>query len=56
MTTSLVRKPLTRDAALGLMHERRGAQWDAPSVDALTSALRPKLRAVPLSGAERLDV
>ena len=50
MTTSLVRKPLTRDGALGLMQERRGAQWDAQSVDALMQALKPKPFTVPLSG------
>jgi putative nucleotidyltransferase with HDIG domain len=49
MTTSLVRKPLSRDAALGLMSEHRGAQWEAESVDALHNALRPRPRAVPLS-------
>jgi len=49
MTTSLVRKPLTRDGALGLIKERRGAQWDATSVDALTQALKPKPFTVPLS-------
>lgn len=49
MTTSLVRKPLSRDAALGLMQERRGAQWDADGVDALVAALRPSPTTVPLS-------
>ena len=49
MTTSLVRKPLTRDAALGLMKERRGTQWDEDSVTALTAALTPRRHTVPLS-------
>lgn len=56
MTTSIVRKPLTRDAAVGLMRERRGSQWDADSVDALVAALKPQARTVPLSSEARLDV
>jgi putative nucleotidyltransferase with HDIG domain len=41
MTTSLVRKRLTRDGALGLLRERRGGQWDGECVDALVTALKP---------------
>ena len=41
MTTSLVRKRLTPDAALGVLRERRGGQWDGECVDALVSALKP---------------
>jgi putative nucleotidyltransferase with HDIG domain len=53
MTTSLVRKPLTQDEAFSVMHERRGSQWDADSVDALVKALRPSARSVPLSTVGR---
>lgn len=42
MTTSLVRKRLTPDAALGLMRERRGEHWDGECVDALVGALTPR--------------
>lgn len=49
MTTSLVRKTLSADAALGLMHDRRGGQWDGVCVDALTHALRPRPHTIPLS-------
>jgi putative nucleotidyltransferase with HDIG domain len=49
MTTSLVRKRLTIDAALGLMRERRGRQWDADCVDALAGLIQPKTRAIALS-------
>ena len=48
MTTSLVRKPLSGEAALGLLQDRRGGQWDPACVDALTRALRPRPRMVPL--------
>ena len=48
MTTSLVRKRLTPDAAIGLMRERRGCQWDADCVDALVGAIRPKPRSIAL--------
>src|SRR5262245_9439265 len=48
MTTSLVRKPLSGEAAIGLMQDRRGGQWDPTCVDALTRALRPRPRTVPL--------
>jgi putative nucleotidyltransferase with HDIG domain len=41
MTTSLVRKRLSPDAALGLLRERRGGQWDGECVDALVKALKP---------------
>jgi putative nucleotidyltransferase with HDIG domain len=41
MTTSLVRKRLTPDGALGLLRDRRGGQWDGECVDALVSALKP---------------
>jgi HD-GYP domain-containing protein (c-di-GMP phosphodiesterase class II) len=49
MTTSLVRKRLTIDGAIGLMRERRGCQWDADCVDALVGAIRPKPRAIALA-------
>jgi len=49
MTTSLVRKRLTMDAAIGLMRERRGSQWDAECVDALAAAIRPMPRAIALA-------
>jgi putative nucleotidyltransferase with HDIG domain len=49
MTTSLVRKRLTVDAAIGLMRERRGGQWDAECVDALVGALQPRPRVLSLS-------
>jgi len=49
MTTSLVRKRLTADAAMGLMRERRGGQWDAECVDALVGELQPKSRSLVLS-------
>jgi putative nucleotidyltransferase with HDIG domain len=49
MTTSLVRKRLTTDAAIGLMRERRGGQWDAECVDALVGALQPRPRSLSLS-------
>jgi HD-GYP domain-containing protein (c-di-GMP phosphodiesterase class II) len=46
MTTSLVRKRLTTEDAIGLMRERRGHQWDAEYVDALVGAIRPKPRVI----------
>jgi putative nucleotidyltransferase with HDIG domain len=49
MTTSLVRKRLTAEAAIELLRERRGRQWDAECVDALVSELQPKSRALVLS-------
>jgi putative nucleotidyltransferase with HDIG domain len=49
MTTSLVRKRLTIDAAIGLMRERRGFQWDADCVDALVGAMRPLPRSISLA-------
>jgi len=49
MTTSLVRKRLSVDAAIGLMRERRGRQWDAECVDALVSAVQPRPRVLSLS-------
>jgi putative nucleotidyltransferase with HDIG domain len=42
MTSSLVRKRLTTDAALALMRERRGGQWDGDCVDALFESVRPR--------------
>ncbi len=42
MTSSLVCKRLTTGAALTLMRERRGWQWDADCVDALVGAVKPK--------------
>jgi len=53
MTTSLVRRRLTMDAAIGLMRERRGAQWDPSCVDALVDALHPTPRSVALSPVSR---
>ena len=49
MTTSLVRKRLTPEAAIGLMRERRGRQWDGECVDALIGALQPRPRTIALS-------
>jgi putative nucleotidyltransferase with HDIG domain len=49
MTTSLVRKRLSTDAAIGLMRERRGRQWDGEYVDALVGALRPRPHTVSLA-------
>ena len=49
MTTSLVRKRLTPDAAIGLMRERRGGQWDGDCVDALMGALQPRSYSIALS-------
>lgn len=49
MTTSLVRKRLSSDAALGLLKERRGGQWDGECVDALVAALKPAPYAIALS-------
>ena len=49
MATSLVRKTLSRDAAMGLLRERRGGQWDAECVDALVDAVRPRPRTIALS-------
>jgi two-component system response regulator RpfG len=48
MTTSLVRQRLTPDAAMGLMHARRGRHWDGDCIDALIGAMRPKPRSVLL--------
>jgi putative nucleotidyltransferase with HDIG domain len=48
MTTSLVRKRLTHDAAIGLLRERRGCQWDADCVDALVGSLRLTPRSIAL--------
>ena len=49
MTTSLVSKRLTPDAAIGLIRERRGGQWDGDCVDALVGAMRPKPRSLLLA-------
>jgi HD-GYP domain-containing protein (c-di-GMP phosphodiesterase class II) len=49
MTTSLVRKRLTPAAAMELLQERRGRQWDADCVDALVAELQPKSRTLVLS-------
>ena len=49
MTTSLVRKRLSPDAAMGLLRERRGGQWDAECVDALVGVLQPRARTLTLS-------
>ena len=49
MTTSIVRKRLTIEAALELMQDGRGAQWDGECVDALMGALRPRPVSVSLS-------
>jgi putative nucleotidyltransferase with HDIG domain len=49
MTTSLVRKRLTADAAIGMMRERRGGQWDGECVDALVGAMRPGPGSVSLA-------
>jgi len=49
MTTSLVRKRLTLDGAMGLMRERRGHQWDAECVDALISTIQPRPSVIALA-------
>ncbi len=49
MTTSLVRKRLSTEAAIGLMRERRGSQWDGECVDALVGALRPRFLSIARS-------
>ena len=49
MTTSLVRKRLTPDAAIGLMREFRGTHWDADCVDALIGVVQPKTRSIALA-------
>jgi len=49
MTTSLVRKRLTFDAAIGLLRDRRGGQWDGECVDALVGALQPRSLSISLS-------
>jgi putative nucleotidyltransferase with HDIG domain len=48
MTTSIVRKRLSTEAAIGRMRDRRGGQWDGECVDALLSALRPTPRSISL--------
>ena len=48
MTTSLVRKRLSTEAAIGRMRDRRGGQWDGQCVDALVGALRPTPRSICL--------
>ena len=42
MTTSRVRKRLSPYAAMGIIKEKRGSQWDARCVDALAQALKPR--------------
>ena len=49
MTTSLTRKAISGEAAIGLMQDRRGGQWDPACVDALTRALRPRPRTLTLA-------
>ena len=49
MTTSLVRKRLTTQAAIGLLRDHRGSQWDGECVDALVGALQPRSLSIPLS-------
>jgi putative nucleotidyltransferase with HDIG domain len=49
MTTSLVKERLTPDAAIGVMRERSGTQWDADCVRALVGTLRPNPFAIPLA-------
>jgi putative nucleotidyltransferase with HDIG domain len=49
MTTSLVRKRLSADAAIARLRDRRGGQWDGECVDALVGALRPRPRTVCLT-------
>ena len=49
MTTSLVRKRLSTEAAIGRMRERRGSQWDGECVDALMSVLQPRTLSIALS-------
>ena len=49
MTTSLVRKRLSTEAAIGLMRDGRGSQWDGECVDALVGALQPRSYSIALS-------
>jgi len=49
MTTSLVRKRLTPEAAIGRMREGRGTQWDGECVDALVGALQPRPHSIALA-------
>ena len=49
MTTSLVRKRLTADAAIGLMRELRGTHWDADCVDALIGVMQPRSSSIALA-------
>jgi putative nucleotidyltransferase with HDIG domain len=49
MTTSIVRKRLSTEAAIGRMRDRRGGQWDGECVDALVGALRPTPRSICLT-------
>jgi putative nucleotidyltransferase with HDIG domain len=49
MTTSIVRKRLSADAAFSVMRERRGVQWDADCVDALVGLMQPKRPTLSLS-------
>ncbi len=49
MTTSLVRKRLSTEAAIGMMRERRGSQWDGECVDALVAVLQPRSLSIALS-------
>ncbi len=49
MTSSTLMPPLPSDRALDLLAERAGKKYDADSVEALSNALRPRQRAIPLS-------
>lgn len=51
MTTSLVREKMTSDRALGTLRDKRGEHFDPDCVDALVDAVRPRARAIHVSGA-----
>lgn len=55
MTRSRFREPVSADQALSRLEDLKGSAFDPVCVDALTSALRPRPREVPLSVTTRLS-
>lgn len=49
MVHSCLREPLTHDGAIARLREQRGETYSTEAVDALTDALRPRGRGIPLS-------
>ncbi len=49
MVYSRLREPLTHDGAIERLREQRGESYSAEAVDALTDAVRPRGREIPLS-------